>query len=59
LFTTDFGGPGDPRNLLRATRKAGCPVHDDHLVDRQFCAQAANEVWLTDITEHRTNECEL
>ena len=34
-------------------RRSGPPVHDD-LVDRQFCAQAANEVWLTDITEHRT-----
>ena len=39
-------------------RKAGPPVHDD-LVDRQFCAQAANEVWLTDITEHRTDEGKL
>jgi transposase InsO family protein len=34
------------------------PVHDD-LVDRQFCAEAANEVWLTDITEHRTDEGRL
>lgn len=39
-------------------RKAGPPVHDD-LVDRQFCAAAANEVWLTDITEHRTDEGQL
>jgi putative transposase len=35
------------------TRKAGPPVHDD-LVKRQFTAQEANQVWLTDITEHRT-----
>ncbi|BBZ29316.1 hypothetical protein MMAD_36110 [Mycolicibacterium madagascariense] len=35
------------------TRKAGPPVHDD-LVDRQFTAHGANQVWLTDITEHRT-----
>ena len=37
---------------------AGPPVHDD-LVDRQFCAGATNEVWLTDITEHRTDEVKL
>lgn len=36
-------------------RKAGPPVHDD-LVDRRFTAQRPNEVWLTDITEHRTDE---
>ncbi len=36
-------------------RRSGPPVHDD-LVDRQFGAQAANQVWLTDITEHRTDE---
>lgn len=38
--------------------KAGPPVHDD-LVDRQFIAQRPNEVWLTDITEHRTDEGKL
>jgi putative transposase len=40
------------------TRKAGPPVHDD-LVDRQFTAHGANQVWLTDITEHRTDEGKL
>ncbi len=35
--------------------KAGPPVHDD-LVDRQFTAQERNQIWLTDITEHRTDE---
>jgi len=40
------------------TRKAGTPVHDD-LVDRKFTAQRANQVWLTDITEHRTDEGKL
>jgi len=40
------------------TRKAGPPVHDD-LVDRKFTAQRANQVWLTDITEHRTDEGKL
>ncbi len=36
-------------------RKAGTPVHDD-LVDRQLAAGRPNEIWLTDITEHRTDE---
>jgi putative transposase len=40
------------------TKKAGPPVHDD-LVDRQFTAHGANQVWLTDITEHRTEEGKL
>lgn len=40
------------------TRKAGPPVHDD-LVDRRFTADRANQVWLTDITEHRTDEGKL
>ena len=35
--------------------KAGPPVHDD-LVQRDFTASAANELWLADITEHRTGE---
>ena len=37
------------------TRKAGPPVHDD-LVERKFTATRPNELWLTDITEHRTDE---
>jgi transposase InsO family protein len=40
------------------TRRAGPPVHDD-LVDRQFTAHGPNQVWLTDITEHRTDEGKL
>ena len=36
-------------------KKAGPPVHDD-LVQRNFTAEAANQLWLTDITEHRTGE---
>ena len=39
-------------------RKAGPPVHDD-LVGRNFTAAAANQLWLTDITEHRTDEGKL
>ena len=38
--------------------KPGPPVFDDH-VKRVFTAQAANELWLTDITEHRTSEGKL
>lgn len=40
------------------TRKAGPPVHDDH-VKRVFTAPAPNLVWLTDITEHATAEGKL
>ncbi len=36
-------------------KKAGAPVHDD-LVQRQFTAEGPNQLWLTDITEHRTRE---
>ncbi|MDI9926237.1 IS3 family transposase [Rhodococcus sp. IEGM 1341] len=39
-------------------RKAGPPVRDD-LVDRQFTAQERDQIWLTDITEHRTDEGKL
>jgi transposase InsO family protein len=34
------------------------PVHDD-LVRREFRARGPNELWLTDITEHRTGEGKL
>lgn len=39
-------------------RKVGPPVHDD-LVQRHFAADAPDRVWLTDITEHRTDEGKL
>jgi putative transposase len=38
--------------------KAGPPVHDD-LVERDFTAEAPNQLWLADITEHRTSEGKL
>lgn len=53
-----------PRNLvgvLEETRpepQTRAPVHDD-LVERDFTAAAANELWLTDITEHPTAEGKL
>jgi len=48
-------------------KKVGPPVHDDLLayedergrVRHAFTAQDANQVWLTDITEHRTGEGKL
>lgn len=39
-------------------RKVGPPVHDD-LVQRHFAAEAPDQVWLTDITEHWTDEGKL
>lgn len=39
-------------------KKAGPPVHDD-LVKRDFTAEAPNELWLADISEHRTLEGKL
>lgn len=39
-------------------RRPGPPVHDD-LVRREFTAAAPNQLWLTDITEHPTNEGKL
>jgi putative transposase len=38
--------------------KPGPAVHDD-LVRREFTAAVPNELWLTDITEHRTDEGKL
>jgi Integrase core domain len=38
--------------------RPGEPVHQD-LVRRQFGAAAPNELWFTDLTEHRTDEGKL
>ena len=46
---------GKKRGLAR---RSGPPVHDD-LVRRQFTAQQPDRVWLTDITEHWTDEGKL
>jgi transposase InsO family protein len=40
------------------SKRPGPAVHDDH-VQRDFSASRPNEVWLTDITEHRTAEGKL
>lgn len=40
------------------SRKAGPPVHDD-LIQRHFAADTPDRVWLTDITEHWTDEGKL
>ena len=47
---------GKPKN--RKTGKPGTPAHDD-LVRRIFTAAGPNELWLTDLTEHRTDEGKL
>jgi transposase InsO family protein len=39
-------------------KRPGPPAHDD-LVERQFSAVRANQLWLTDITEHRTDQGKL
>jgi len=39
-------------------KKSGPPAHDD-LVRRDFTATTANQLWLTDITEHPTSEGKL
>ncbi|WP_246375130.1 IS3 family transposase [Brachybacterium aquaticum] len=39
-------------------KRPGPPVHDD-LVQRDFSADDLNELWLTDITEHWTDEGKL
>lgn len=39
-------------------KRPGPPVHDD-LVKRDFSADDVNELWLTDITEHWTDEAKL
>lgn len=46
------------KKRARSTKKSGPPVHDD-LVCRNFSADAPNELWLGDITEHRTREGKL
>ena len=40
------------------TAKPGTPSHDD-LVKRDFTAEAPNQLWLSDITEHWTREGKL
>ena len=40
------------------SKHPGPPVHDD-LVRRVFSAEGPNELWLADITEHRTKEGKL
>lgn len=47
---------GKPRG--RNGKKPGPPAHDD-LVERNFNAERPNQLWLTDITEHWTDEGKL
>ncbi|WP_367404174.1 hypothetical protein [Kocuria marina] len=39
-------------------KRPGPPIHDD-LLKRDFTADDVNELWLTDNTEHRTDEGKL
>jgi putative transposase len=47
---------GKPK--ARKGSKPGTPAHDD-LVRRDFTAAAPNQLWLSDLTEHRTREGKL
>jgi putative transposase len=46
------------KKRVRNGKKPGPPVHDD-LVERDFTAESPNQLWLADITEHRTGEGKL
>ncbi|WP_396415619.1 MULTISPECIES: IS3 family transposase [unclassified Kocuria] len=46
------------KNRGKNGKRPGPPVHDD-LVKRDFSADDVNELWLTDITEHWTDEGKL
>ncbi|WP_239639396.1 IS3 family transposase [Brachybacterium paraconglomeratum] len=46
------------KNRGKNGKRPGPPVHDD-LVQRDFTADDVNELWLTDITEHWTDEGKL
>jgi putative transposase len=47
---------GKRRSKKRST--PGAPAHDD-LVRRDFSADAPNQLWLADLTEHPTSEGKL
>ena len=55
---TTAGGHGSANPRARKGSKPGTPAHDD-LVRRDFTATAPNQLWLTDLTEHRTREGKL
>jgi len=55
---TTAGGARSARSAARTARGPVPPVHDD-LVMRDFTADAPNQLWLTDITEHPTGEGKL
>src|SRR5262245_19572712 len=48
-----FGKPSP-----RKASKPGTPAHDDP-VRRRFRADAPNEIWVADLTEHRTDDGKL
>ena len=58
LLGEPAGGVRSASASAARTARAGPPVHDD-LVGRIFTAPTPNELWLADITEHRTGEGKL
>ena len=55
---TTAGGARSAKKRGKNGKRPGPPVHDD-LVNRDFTADEPNQLWLTDITEHRTGEGKL
>lgn len=53
-----FASFAKPRNRKAAASKRATAAHDD-LVRRDFTADGPNQVWVADITEHRTAEGKL
>lgn len=49
---------GKPKNRKAAASARATAAHDD-LVERDFTADGPNELWVSDITEHRTAEGKL
>jgi transposase InsO family protein len=55
---TVAGGRRSVRTKGKNGKRPGPPAHED-LVNRDFTAEVPNVLWLTDITEHRTDEGKL
>ncbi len=52
---TDLGLSGLPRRKFRKRKLANIRTNSD-LVDRYFTATGPNQLWVTDVTEHRARE---
>jgi putative transposase len=58
LFRTRLWSAFGKNKRGKNGKRPGPPVHDD-LVRRDFTAAAPNQLWLADITEHKTSEGKL